>query len=226
MEPDGLDCFSLVIGESDLYVCTRGDQRERAKESLLTRRSELEEYLASHLLFGTSFKPVPPVSGAPDIVLDMGAAAEAFGVGPMAAVAGAIAQHVGSDLLRFSTEVIVENGGDIFMAGGGRRKVRIFAGASAPPVELTVKDAPDGVGLCTSSATVGPSVSLGSADAVTVLAPTATIADAAATALGNMVSGAEDIRGALEAAAGFGQLLGVVVVAGGAAGAWGSMELG
>lgn len=225
MEPEGLACYGVAIKESDLHVCTRTNLSERAMESLASRRRELEDYLGGHPSFGTAFRPMPVVSGAPGIVLDMGKAAEVFDVGPMACVAGAIAQYVGTDLLCHSGEVIVENGGDIFLAGGGRRKVRVFAGGSSPLVHITVEDRPEGVGLCTSSATVGPSVSLGTADAVTVLATTATLADAAATALGNMVFAAEDIEGALRAAAGFGDVLGAIIVAGGSVGAWGEVEL-
>jgi ApbE superfamily uncharacterized protein (UPF0280 family) len=226
MEPAGLTCYEVAIGESDLYVCTRGDHADEARQSLTSHRSELESYLEKHLSFGTSFRPVPASGDAPEIVCEMIAAAEVFDVGPMASVAGAIAQYVGADLLEHCPEVIVENGGDIFLAGGGKRQVRIFAGASSPPVHVTVKDSANGVGLCTSSATVGPSISLGEADAVTVLAGTATTADAAASAIGNMVRSADDIEGALEKASGYSQILGVVIVVGGSIGAWGSLELG
>lgn len=232
IEPAGLVCYKVELGESDLYVCTHGDLSAAAGESLRWHRAELEAYLASHPSFGTSFRPLPVSSGAPDIVADMGRAAEVFDVGPMACVAGAVAQYVGMDLMNESDEVIVENGGDIFLAGGAAsgagsaRKVRIFAGSEMPPVEIAICDRPEGVGLCTSSGSIGPSISLGGADAVTVLAATATLADAAATAIGNRVRGADDIKSALEMASGFGEILGVVVVAGGSLGAWGAIELG
>jgi len=226
MEPGGLICRQVAIGESDLYVCTRGDLSKRARRYLAVQRRELETYLEAHLSFGTSFRPVPVAGDAPGIIRDMASAAEIFDVGPMASVAGAIAQYVGTDLLKHSPEVIVENGGDIFLAGGGKRQVRIFAGASSPPLHVTMDDGAGGVGLCTSSATVGPSVSLGGADAVTVLAATATVADAAATSIGNIVQSAEDIDGALQKASGCPEILGTVIVAGGSVGVWGAVELG
>ncbi len=226
MEPAGLTCYEVAIGESDLYICTKRDLAERARESLASHRQELESYLEKHLSFGTSFRPVPAAGDAPEIVLEMVRAAEIFDVGPMASVAGAIAQYVGTDLLNHSPEVIVENGGDIFLAGGGKRKVRIFAGAASPIVHVTIDDSAKGVGLCTSSATVGPSISLGEADAVTVLGATATLADTAASAIGNIVHGADDIEGALKEASGYSQILGVVIVAGGSVGVWGALELG
>lgn len=218
--PVGLTCYGVVIGESDLWVCTRGDLSALARRSLAGHRAGLEAYLGVHPAFGTSFRPVPAAGEAPAMVSDMARAAEAFGVGPMAAVAGAVAQHVGMDLLERSAEVIVENGGDLFLAGGGERAVRVFGGAGAPSFDVRVEAPAEGVGLCTSSAKVGPSVSLGRAEAVTVLARTATLADAAATAIGNRVRGADDIAGALAAAESHPDVMGAAVVAGGSVGVW------
>jgi len=225
MEPSGLTCYRVVAGESDLFVCTLGDQGAAARDSLSLHREVLEDYLGRHLDFGTSFRPVPTADDAPEIVRAMGEAAGLFDVGPMASVAGAIAQFVGSDLLDASGEVVVENGGDIFLAGGGKRLVRIFAGADSPPVDIVVEDSPRGIGLCTSSATVGPSVSLGAADAVTVLARTATIADAAATAIGNKVVSLADIETGLMMASSLPGVDGVVIVLEGSVGAWGKLEI-
>lgn len=225
MEPAGLTCYRVAEGESDLYVCTKGDLKAQAAGSLSRHRAGLEAYLLAHPSFGTSFTPLPAASGAPGIVRDMAEAAERFGVGPMAAVAGAIADHVGRDLLGRSGEVIVENGGDLFLAGGRKRVIRVFAGEGRPTLHLVVEDTPEGVGLCTSSAGVGPSVSLGIADAVTVLAGTAALADAAATALGNMVGSRDDVGKVLEIAARFGDVMGVVLVVGEVLGARGELEI-
>lgn len=87
MEPAGLTCYEVAIGESDLYVCTRGDLTQRARDSLASHRKELESYLEKHLSFGTSFRPVPVAGDAPEIVVEMVRAAEIFDVGPMASVA-------------------------------------------------------------------------------------------------------------------------------------------
>lgn len=225
IQPPGLVCYQVVEGESDLYVCTRDDRSAEAREALLSCRVDLERYLEHHLDFGTSFQPLPVTAGAPPIVRDMARAAEAFDVGPMAAVAGAVAQYVGTSLLAWSSEVIVENGGDLFLAGGGRRTVKVFAGSGLAVPDLVVHDTPLGVGLCTSSAKVGPSVSLGEGDAVTVLAKDGTIADAAATAIGNRVMAPADIGAALEMAERSGLVSGVVIAIGGALGVWGDLEL-
>jgi uncharacterized protein len=225
IEPKGLLCYPVVVGESDLYVCTRDDRSAEALGSLAEHRAELESYLMAHPDFGTSFRPVPVDSEAPAIVRQMALAAQSFDVGPMASVAGAVAQFVGEDLLAISSEVIVENGGDLFLAGGTERRVRIFSGREAPRLDMIVEGAPGGVGLCTSSATVGPSISLGAAEAVTVLAQTATIADAAATAIGNRVLSAEDLQDGLKAASEGEGVLGAVIIVQGSMGAWGKLEL-
>ncbi len=226
IEPADLVCRRVGIGESDLLVCALTDLSGEALESLAVHRTELEEYVAMHTTFAESFRPVPVTGDAPGIVRDMGEAAEIFEVGPMAAVAGAVAQHVGTDLLGKSSQVIVENGGDVFMAGWGTRRARVFPVASAPSgIDIAVEVTENGVGLCTSSATVGPSVSFGQADAVAVLARTATLADAAATAIGNRVRTPDDIADALKGASQHPEVMGAVVVIGGSVGAWGAVEL-
>ncbi len=225
MEPRGLECYTVVIGESDLYVCTRGDLREDAAGSLERHRKDLEAYLSRHVDFGTSFRPVPVDREAPAIVRAMAEAAAEFDVGPMAAVAGAIAQHVGTDLLGLSPEVIVENGGDIFLAGTGQRTVRVFAGTGGVDLDMAVNVEREGIGLCTSSAKVGPSLSLGAADAVTVLARTASCADAAASAIGNRVLVPGDIEAGLEVARGHESVLGAVIQVEGSLGIWGSLRV-
>jgi ApbE superfamily uncharacterized protein (UPF0280 family) len=79
--------------------------------------------------------------------------------------------------------------------------------------------------LCTSSGTVGPSLSYGKADAVTVRARSAALADAAATALGNRVSRASDIQGAIRQAQSIEGLGGIIIIKDDQVGAWGEMEL-
>jgi len=226
VEPEGLSCYRVVLGESDLLVCTSGPLEREAAEALERVRAQLEAYLRAHPDFGTSFRPVPAVTGAPLVVREMAEAAEVFDVGPMASVAGAVAQHVGEALLGTSDEVIVENGGDIFLAGMVPRKVRVFAGGDPPSVDVTVDARQQGLGICTSSGCVGPSVSLGVADAVTVLAATATLADAAATALGNRLFEPGDIEPVLELAASSDLIDGALVAVGGSVGVWGELRLG
>ena len=154
-------------------------------------------------------------------------AARAAGVGPMAAVAGALAARVGRQLVLLSPEVIVENGGDIFLAITQPATVSLFAGKSplSHRVGLKIDPGLTPLGVCTSSGTVGHSFSFGRADAACVLAPKAALADAAASALGNRVQQAGDIAAALEWAETAPEILGAVVVVGDKLGVWGRVEL-
>ena len=147
--------------------------------------------------------------------------------GPMAAVAGAIAELVGRELLRFSPEVIVENGGDIFLCSSQRRRVGIFAGPSpfSNRIAIEVESAGKPLGVCTSAGTVGHSISFGRADAACVISRDAALADAAATAVGNLVQSEEDIPRAIEFARSVEGVIGAVVIKGKHMGAWGEIEV-
>jgi ApbE superfamily uncharacterized protein (UPF0280 family) len=155
------------------------------------------------------------------------AAGRTAGVGPMAAVAGAVAAHAGEALLRDCPEVIVENGGDIYLKVSRPVTVGIFAGESplSERIGIVLAPADTPVSVCTSSGTVGPSLSFGRADAVTVIASSAPLADAAATALGNVVRRKRDVRAALDRAQALPGITGVVVVVQEQLGVWGGVEL-
>lgn len=150
----------------------------------------------------------------------------------MAAVAGAIAESVGrSLLLQGVEEIIVENGGDIFLSRKKDCTVAIFAGQSPLSNRVGVRIAREDMpaAICTSSGTVGHSLSFGDADSVTVLASSTSLADAVATRLGNEVGrgrgGEGGIQMALAAARQFDEIDGVVVICGALMGAVGRVEL-
>lgn len=219
--------FEVVVRETDLAVLAERDLSAEAVEAVRSVRDGLEAYVAAHPRFVESFVPLPVDADAPEVVLEMARAASAAGVGPMAAVAGAVAEQVARALAAHSCEVVVENGGDCFLVGSKDRVVALHAGASAVSGRVGILVTSDlmPVGVCTSSATVGPSVSLGRADAAAVIAESGALADAAASALGNRVHGAEDIDAAIAAVRGIPGVLGGVVVVGGAIGAWGAARL-
>jgi hypothetical protein len=215
------------VKETDLYILARTPLEREAREAIIHLRQQLEEYIRGNPLFQTSLAPLPADPLAPKIVKEMLDAAQAAGVGPMAGVAGAMAAFVGAALLPFTPEVVVENGGDIFLRIDTERKVGIFAGGSPLSMRVGIRVPAERtpLGVCTSSATVGPSLSLGKADAVCVISPSATLADAAATALGNMAQGKGDIEQALEAGRKIPGVEGAVIIVGDALGAWGEYEL-
>ncbi|MBP8984455.1 MAG: UPF0280 family protein [Syntrophobacterales bacterium] len=219
--------FNVAVKETDLWVCAERDLSRETRESVLRCRHSIEEYIRVYPEFLSSFSPLRLDPLAPPVVQDMLEAAAAAKVGPMASVAGAIAQHVSEGLLRYTKEVIVENGGDIYMMCRREVRVGVFAGESPLSFKVALKVGPADmpVGICTSSATVGPSVSLGRADAVCVLSASAALADAAATAIGNMVKRDTDIQGALERGMEIPGVRGALVIVGKKIGLIGAIEL-
>jgi hypothetical protein len=226
--PDSeLRSFQVRIGESDLLISAERLLPDLAERALRAVREDLEEYLARDPQFARALRPHDLLFDAPAIVREMAEAARACRVGPMAAVAGAVAQHVGQALLAETSQVIVENGGDTFLYTTRPRVAAIFAGRSplTGRVGIQLNRLNQPLGLCTSSGTVGPSLSFGRADAAVVLAASAAVADAAATALGNQVRSRDDVAAALGSVSQIPGILGAAVVIGDHLGAWGEIEL-
>jgi len=219
--------FNVVVKQTNLYIRAQCDLNSKALKSVLKHRTSLEKYIKYHPLFLTTLQPYPVEEGAPTIVKEMSRASQLAGVGPMAAVAGAIAETVGRDLLPLSPEVIVENGGDIFLKISQKRLVGIYAGQSpfTGKIALEIKPQETPLGICTSSATIGHSLNLGNADAIVALSPSTALADAIATAIGNSVKSREDISGAIEKAQGVKNLQGIVIIKGDEIGIWGKVKL-
>lgn len=219
--------FHVAVEETDLYLRARVRLDREARESIVRHRTLLEGYIAGHPGFADALEPVSVEADAPAIVRDMARVAEMAGVGPMAAVAGAMAEAVGKDLLPLSPEVIIENGGDIFLSTEKSRTVGIYAGDSpfSGKLALQVEPGETPLGICTSSGTVGHSLSFGRADAVIVLSPSAALADAAATAICNMVQDDDDVPRAVDLAQGIDWVTGVVVIKGERIGMWGRVRL-
>jgi hypothetical protein len=219
--------FTVRVKETDLFILAEKPLEQFALDSVLRHRGYLERFIQRHPDFATSLSPWMIREPMPGVVADMVSAALKAGVGPMAAVAGALAQRVGQDLLAHSRQVIVENGGDVFVKVDAPVTVGIFAGSSPLSLRIGIRvdaeNTPQAV--CTSSGTVGHSLSLGKADAVCVCSPDCALADAAATAIGNRVANAGDIPRGIEFGKGIGGVQGLLVVAGERMGAWGQLEL-
>ncbi len=218
--------FNVVVKETDLYIRASSDLTRKALKLVLKYREQLESYIERHPAFLTSLEPLA-VADAPRIVTEMAEAAKKTRVGPMAAVAGAIAEFVGKELLESSPEVIVENGGDIFLKSSTDRLIGIYAGKSplTGRVGLEVKGKDTPLGICTSSGTVGHSLSFGKADAVIALSKSTALADAAATAIGNVIKNADDIPRGIERAIGIKGLSGVIIIKDDRIGFWGKVEI-
>ncbi|MBW1647682.1 MAG: UPF0280 family protein [Deltaproteobacteria bacterium] len=217
----------VVVCETDLQIYSRTPLAEQARETVLALRGQLEGYIRRHPAFIETLSPWSLDDPAPPVVRAMIRAGRRVGVGPMAAVAGAIAQGVGEALLDHAPEVIVENGGDIFLSTSSPVVIGLFAGASplSLKVGLRLPGAGGALAVCTSSGTLGHSRSFGRADAACMLSADAALADAAATAVGNRVQRAADIAAAIDFARSIEGITGAVVVCGDRIGAWGAVEL-
>ncbi|MFY9941512.1 MAG: UPF0280 family protein [Desulfobacterales bacterium] len=219
--------FRVVVQETDLWIQADRPMAAAARESVLRCRHQVESFIRQFPGFATSMAPWPLEGPAPPIVRQMCAAASRARVGPMAAVAGAVAAAVGEDLLAESAEVIVENGGDVFIKNREVLSIAIYAGTSplSMRIGLEFEAAADPFGVCTSSGTVGHSRSLGAADAVCVVASCCALADAAATAIGNHVKTIQDIPAAIAFGRAITGLDGIVVIVGERMGVWGKLQV-
>lgn len=224
---DDLCAFRVACQQTDLMILADRCLESLAREAVLGCRGHIEGYIQRHREFATTLVPWPSQTVAPAVVRDMIRAGRAAGVGPMAAVAGAVAETVGRALLAVSRQVVVENGGDVFIKTDRPAVAALFAGQSPLSMKLGIQvaDTCAGVGMCTSSGTVGHSFSKGSADAVCVISSSCSLADAAATAIGNRVRSPRDIPSAIAFGRRIDGIDGIVVVAGAKIGAWGALEL-
>jgi len=227
IKDNDLVSFTIKVKQTNLYIRAQRNLRDKALKSAQKHRASLEKYIEHHPLFLTTLEPYQAEKDAPSIVKDMSQASQLAGVGPMAAVAGAIAEAVGRDLLPFSEEIILENGGDIFLRILKKRLIGIYAGSSpfTGKMALEIKPQETPLGICTSSATIGHSLSLGSADAVIAISRSTPIADAMATAIGNVVKTTEDITRAIEKAQDTAELLGIVIIKNDKIGIWGKVRI-
>jgi ApbE superfamily uncharacterized protein (UPF0280 family) len=165
-----------------------------AKHSIFESRKVLERFIEDDPFFRTTLEPYSESESAPPLIRRMCGAARVARVGPMAAVAGAVAEAaVEAMVLAGSTHALVDNGGDIAMLLDREVDIGIYAGRSRFS-ELAFRFEPLDriVGICTSSATVGPSISFGIADAAIVISENVALADACATLLGNMIVSNDD----------------------------------
>lgn len=229
-ENSGLVSSFVKIAETDLHILAPQPVEEQALAELSRLRAVLEGYIQAYPMFLHSLVPLAPDKQAPSIIQEMLAAGTAADVGPMAAVAGIVAEQVGRSLLARPgiAEVIVENGGDLFVARTRESTISVYAGESPLSNKLGIRLQAEQMpcGVCCSSGMIGHSLSLGQADAVVVLAASTALADAAATRLGNEVGRKKkSIQHALEIAKKIAGLTGVILISGEHLGAWGDVEL-
>jgi ApbE superfamily uncharacterized protein (UPF0280 family) len=223
----GLVSFHVAVKETDLWVSADQRLEDETRDLILDHRHQLEHYIESHPDFLKTLQPYPEDPYAPSLVREMIEVTRGVGVGPMASVAGAVAQYVAKGLLQWTEQVIVENGGDIFLKASRPVTVSIFAGESplSGKIGLAIPMEKMPLGICSSSATVGHSLSMGIADLVCLLSSSAVLADGAATALGNRIRSKTDLGKIAAWADEMNGILGGLVIVGDEMAAWGEIEL-
>ena len=219
--------FHVSVKETDLWVSADRNLEKDTRDLIFDYRHQLESYIRSHPAFLTTLSPYPEDPHAPTMVREMINKTRTLGVGPMASVAGAVAQFVANGLLEITQQVIVENGGDIFLKVHRPVTVSILAGGSSlnEKIGLKIPTRQMPIGICSSSGTVGHSLSMGIADVVCLLSSSAVLADGAATALGNRIKRKEQLKNVGKWAQKMKDILGGVVVIGDSMAAWGDVEL-
>ncbi len=219
--------FRVVVKETDLFVHATKPLEDITKELVLKHRGFIEAYIKKYPEFLKTLKPWRVSGPLPAIIREMAVSGEKTGVGPMAAVAGAVAEHVGFDLLPYTDEVVVENGGDIFLKTKVPVTIGIFAGKSPLSLRLGIRvdSGKNPMSVCTSSGTIGHSLSLGQADAVCVVSVSCPLADAAATSIGNHVKSKADIQPAIDFGKNIEGVSGIVIIIGDEIGIWGDLEV-
>jgi uncharacterized protein len=227
IKQDDLVAVKVIEDETDLLVSAMSDLSEPALRSVRKYRKHIKDYNIKDRRFLESLEPIEIDPDASEIVKDMARAAELAGVGPMAAVAGAVAEFVARDLLSLSKQVIIENGGDIFIKTLTKRLLGVYAGKSpfTGKIALRIKPEQTPLGVSTSSGTVGHSLSFGKADAAIILSRWTALADAVATATGNIVKTEEDIQKGVDFARSIDGIEGVIVILGAKIGMWGDIDI-
>ena len=226
-QENGLITCQFRIGESNIMISSDKPIKTIARKLLTQIRGNIKKYIQIHPEFSESFSPITINRNAPAIIKQMSKASHSANVGPMAAVAGAIAEELGKGLSKYTAELIIENGGDIFI----KVKRQIVIGLWCYNNEIKnnlgiLLDKKRGqYSICTSSGTLGHSFSYGKADATTVIAKNAALADAWATRLGNEIKSQKDIKKALSLLKNIKDVSGALVLYRKTIAAWGDVEL-
>ncbi len=220
--------FQTSVAETDLWVIARQNLSSSIADYVHKLRGQIQAYALVHPEFLSSLSPLPLPKTAPPIVRSMSRAGLLCGVGPMASVAGAIAQFTADVFCKQSPDILVENGGDLFLRSTKDRVIALLADPkNKAKIGLFIPAQDFPLALCSSSGKVGHSLSFGNGDLVTVRAKSGALADAAATALCNLIQKDKDVAQVIETAKNWSKIgiEGIFAQSGSQIAVWGKMEL-
>jgi len=220
--------LDISFKESDLLISSDKEiDKDLAKNILIKYYNQIEKYAEINPQFVKSLSPIAQDLEAPPIVRKMIESSHLTGIGPFSSVAGAVALYVGEELLKLADEVIIENGGDLFLKINEDKRIGVYLGERTELKSLTIKikkqDYP--FGIASSSAYLGHSLNLGRADLVTVIAKDSIIADGFATSLSNPIKKEENIEKVLGFAKESDSIEGLLVAFEGKIFLWGALEI-
>ena len=213
--------FCVKFLESDLWIGVDSGSYSASMEAdtysmLVDLRRSMDAYLLMDPAYKAALVPYDAGLEAPTILKDMSKVSHKTGIGPMSAVAGAVALHVAEFLKsQFGVkEVIVENGGDIYAEAHSDMDIAVFAGQSplSEKIGLHIPALAFPLGICTSSGTVGPSLSLGRADAVMIVCKDVLLADSYATAMANRIKIVNDLQPVIDRIQNIPDILGAIAI--------------
>ena len=215
------ETFAWITADEKRYI-------EIAKAELKERRKDLERFVRWQPYFAVTLEEyqIEEKNELPEIVLRMIESARKFGIGPMSAVAGTLAEFAVAAMRDAgATYAMVDNGGDVALVTDREVLVGVYAGESPFSNKIALKIPPTSslLGICTSSGTVGHSISFGNADAATVVSNSASLSDAAATALCNSVTDAQSVKNAFHTIEHLESIRGALVIYKDMLATWGEM---
>ena len=213
--------FCVKFLESDLWIGVDSGSYSASIEAdtyamLVDLRRSMDAYLLMDPAYKTSLTPYDAGLEVPNILKEMSKVSHKTGIGPMSAVAGAVAFRVAEYIKsKYGVkEIIVENGGDIYAEAHSDMDIAVFAGQSplSEKIGLHIPATAFPLGICTSSGTVGPSLSLGRADAVMIVCKDVLLADSYATAMANRIKSVNDLQPVIDRIQNTPDILGAIAV--------------
>jgi len=186
----------VQVGETAATIASEGEYFGAALEAMKDARRQVQREISANQYFLTSLEPVDCSPTAGPVPRGMCDAARLAGVGPMAAVAGAIAHAALDAMIRQGCEHgWVDNGGDVALVLREPITLEVFSEPLAEEtVALELEPAGRVMSVCSSSGRLGSSISLGDSDVALAIAESGCLADALATAVGNRVRDRDSLR--------------------------------
>jgi uncharacterized protein len=226
---NGWFTYEVSLAETDLHITSKQSLDEgfiykRIKEY----RDQIQEYIDEYPEFKNTLSGFH-LKGKPVLIVkEMIENTFSLDIGPMASVAGAIAESLGRDLVKITPEFVIENGGDICFKKKDKLCLGVYAGLDNPvnDLRILVKGEDKITGVCSSSSILGHSLSLGNADLVTIISESVILADALATKIANRVNTEADIGKKIEEIKIMPQIKGALIIKNNSLGLWGDIELG